>query len=87
LRRIGVLNLLGETDSESQAWDALLRKRLGELGWIEGSTVRITHFWGDGTADHGTAAGSVADAAIDLARSEDAIASALRSFDYCRVRF
>jgi putative ABC transport system substrate-binding protein len=51
LRRIGVLNLLGETDSESQAWDAVLRKRLGELGWIEGSTVRITHFWGDGTAD------------------------------------
>ena len=36
-RRIGVLSSLAETDVEAQAWDAAFRKRLFELGWIDGA--------------------------------------------------
>ena len=45
-RRIGVLSSLAETDVEAQAWDAAFRKRLAELGWIEGRNVRIDYRWG-----------------------------------------
>ncbi len=48
LRRIGVLSLAGETDVESQAWDTAFRKRLDELGWINGRNVRVDYRWGAG---------------------------------------
>jgi putative tryptophan/tyrosine transport system substrate-binding protein len=51
VRRIGVLNLLGETDPEAQAWDTAFRKRLVELGWIDGRNVRIDYRWGAGNLD------------------------------------
>jgi putative ABC transport system substrate-binding protein len=51
LRRIGVLSLLAETDAEAQAQDIAFRKRLGELGWINGGNVRVDHRWGDGNVD------------------------------------
>jgi hypothetical protein len=41
LRRIGVLSLAAETDVESQWEDTAFRKRLDELGWINGRNVRI----------------------------------------------
>jgi len=37
IRRVGVLSLLAEIDPEAQAWDAAFRKRLFELGWIDGA--------------------------------------------------
>ena len=45
--RIGVLSSLAETDLEAQAWDAAFRKRLVELGWIDGRNVhqRIIGIW------------------------------------------
>jgi putative ABC transport system substrate-binding protein len=45
-RHIGVLSSLAETDVEAQAWDAAFRKRLVELGWIDGRSVRIDYRWG-----------------------------------------
>ncbi len=51
LRRIGVLNALAETDPEGQVWDAAFRKRLDELGWIDGRTVKIDYRWGAGSLD------------------------------------
>src|ERR1700756_813841 len=50
-RRIGVLSSLAETDVEAQAWDAAFRKRLVELGWIEGRNVRIDYRWAAGSLD------------------------------------
>jgi putative tryptophan/tyrosine transport system substrate-binding protein len=50
-RRIGVLSSLAETDVEAQAWDAAFRKRLVELGWIEGRNVRIDYRWAAGSVD------------------------------------
>jgi putative ABC transport system substrate-binding protein len=51
LRRIGVLNSFAETDTEAQAWDAAFRKRLDELGWINGRNLRIDYRWGAGSVD------------------------------------
>ena len=51
MRRIGVLSSLAETDVEAQAGDAAFRKRLAELGWIEGRNVRIDYRWGAGSVD------------------------------------
>ena len=51
MRRLGVLSSLAETDTEAQAWDAAFRKRLVELGWIEGRSVRIDYRWAAGSVD------------------------------------
>jgi putative tryptophan/tyrosine transport system substrate-binding protein len=51
MRRVGVLSSLAETDSEAQAWDAAFRKRLVELGWIDGRSIRIDHRWAAGSVD------------------------------------
>ncbi len=48
LRRIGVLSLLAETDAEAQAQDAAFRKRLNELGWVDGRNVRVDYRWAAG---------------------------------------
>ena len=50
-RHIGVLTSLAETDVEAQAWDAAFRKRLVELGWIDGRNVHIDYRWGAGSVD------------------------------------
>src|ERR1700747_846107 len=50
-RRHGVLSSLAETDVEAQAWDAAFRKRLVELGWIEGRNVHIDYRWAAGSVD------------------------------------
>jgi putative tryptophan/tyrosine transport system substrate-binding protein len=51
MRRLGVLSSLAETDTEAQAWDAAFRKRLAELGWVDGSSVHIDYRWGAGSVD------------------------------------
>ena len=51
MRRIGVLSSLAETDLEAQAWDAAFRKRLVELGWIDGRNIHIDYRWGAGSVD------------------------------------
>ena len=51
MRRLGVLSSLAETDTEAQAWDAAFRKRLVELGWIDGRSVHIDYRWGAGSVD------------------------------------
>jgi ABC-type uncharacterized transport system substrate-binding protein len=51
LRRIGVLNLLAETDAEAQAQDAAFRKRLTDLGWVDGRNIRVDYRWGAGSVD------------------------------------
>ena len=42
VRRIGVLNGLAEADAETQTYDAAFRKRLDELGWIDGRNIQST---------------------------------------------
>ena len=51
MRHIGVLSSLAETDVEAQAWDAAFRKRLVELGWIDGRNISIDYRWGAGSVD------------------------------------
>lgn len=51
MRRVGILTLLAETDTQAQAWDAAFRKRLDELGWVEGRNLRLDYRWGDGSSD------------------------------------
>jgi len=51
VRRIGVLNGLAETDAEVQTYDAAFRKRLGELGWIDGRNIHIDYRWGAGSVE------------------------------------
>jgi len=49
-QRIGVLNSLAE-DPESQAWDTAFRKRLNELGWIEGRNIQLDYRWAAGKVE------------------------------------
>ena len=51
LRRIGVLFGVAETDLEGHAWDAAFRKRLAELGWIDGRNVTVATRWNNGSMD------------------------------------
>ncbi len=49
MRRIGVLSA-GADDPDGQAWDAAFRQGLQQLGWTEGSNVRIDARWAAGNA-------------------------------------
>ena len=51
LRRIGILSLFAETDAEAQAQDAAFRKRLTDLGWVDGRNIRVDYRWGAGSVD------------------------------------
>jgi putative tryptophan/tyrosine transport system substrate-binding protein len=51
VRRIGVLTGSDESNSDQQAWFAAFRKALQELGWTDGSNVRIDYRWAAGDAD------------------------------------
>jgi putative ABC transport system substrate-binding protein len=46
-----VLNILPESDPEGQAWDIAFRKRLNELGWINGRNIQLDYRWGGAIAD------------------------------------
>jgi putative tryptophan/tyrosine transport system substrate-binding protein len=49
--RIGILNSLAETDLAPQAWDAAFRKRLNDLGWIDGRNIHLDYRWGAGSVE------------------------------------
>jgi putative ABC transport system substrate-binding protein len=51
MRRIGVLMTLSANSSQGQARVAAFRQTLEQLGWIDGSNVRIDIRWGEGDAD------------------------------------
>ena len=51
VRRIGLLNSLAETDAEPQAWYAAFRKRLDELGWVDGRNIQLDYRWGNGSVE------------------------------------
>ena len=46
VRRVGVLTGTLETDPESQARYATFKQALQQLGWIEGTNLRIDYRWG-----------------------------------------
>ena len=48
MRRIGFLSLLAETDAGGQVQDAAFRKRLTDLGWVDGRNIRVDYRWGAG---------------------------------------
>jgi putative tryptophan/tyrosine transport system substrate-binding protein len=50
-RRVGILNLLGETDPEAQLWDTAFRKRLDDLGWVDGRNIRLDYRWAAGNVE------------------------------------
>ena len=50
MRRIGVLSSIGESDLEAQSMVAALHKALRELGWVDGSNIRIDHRWAAGNS-------------------------------------
>src|SRR5215469_549696 len=51
MRRIGVLMLYPENDSEGQLRATALRQGLRKLGWVTGRNVQIDFQWGFGDAD------------------------------------
>src|SRR3974390_1740951 len=51
MRRIGVLMLYPENDSEGQLRATALRQGLQKLGWVVGRNVQIDFRWGLGDAD------------------------------------
>lgn len=55
VRRLGVLITNKETDPEGQARVLALKKGLQSLGWIEGTNLRITYYWGAGNPDQAQA--------------------------------
>ncbi len=48
LRRISVLMGYAERDLEAKAWISAFMEGLKELGWMDGSNVRIDHRWATG---------------------------------------
>jgi putative ABC transport system substrate-binding protein len=48
---ICVLNALAETDADTQTYDAAFRKRLDELGWVDGCNIHIDYRWGAGSVE------------------------------------
>jgi putative ABC transport system substrate-binding protein len=51
MRRIGVLMVYAENDSEAQAWVAAFREGLQKLGWTEGRNIRIDTRWAAADAE------------------------------------
>src|SRR5829696_10554218 len=51
IRQIGLLSGLAPTDLEAASRIAALRDGLRELGWIDGSNIRILERWAAGDVD------------------------------------
>ena len=51
IRLVGLLNILAEDDPESRLRIAAFKKSLQELGWTEGSNVRIEARWAGGDVE------------------------------------
>jgi putative tryptophan/tyrosine transport system substrate-binding protein len=52
MRRIGVLMNVSADDPDAQANVVTFLKAMQQLGWIDGSNVRIEFRWGTGNADN-----------------------------------
>ena len=49
---VPTLGFLGPlSESAMSSWTAAFVKRLGELGWIDGRTIRVEYQWADGNSD------------------------------------
>lgn len=48
VRRVAALDLLAENDPVGRAQIAAFRKRIAELGWVEGRNIRIDERWAGG---------------------------------------
>ena len=55
LRRIGVLSLFAQDDPQGKIWEVAFRKRLSELGWVDGSNLEIQARWAAGDLDRAKA--------------------------------
>ena len=55
LRRIGVLSWFAQDDSQGKIWEVAFRKRLSELGWVDGSNLEIQARWAAGDLDRAKA--------------------------------
>ena len=51
MRRIGVLTLFSERDSEGRSRFSAFQEGLREAGWVEGRNIRIDYRWADGDPD------------------------------------
>jgi len=51
VRRVGVLSLQAEDDPLQQAWDTAFRRRLNELGWVDGRNIHFDYRWAAGSVD------------------------------------
>jgi putative ABC transport system substrate-binding protein len=51
VRRVGVLTAFAETDPEGRKRAQAIRHGLQELGWVEGSNIRIDYRWGAADAN------------------------------------
>jgi putative ABC transport system substrate-binding protein len=51
-QKLPVIGFLGPASAAAMsAWTAAFVQRLGELGWVEGRTIKIEYRWGDGQTD------------------------------------
>ena len=51
IRRVGVLMIPDKNDADGQAMVSAFQRRLSELGWNEGSNIKIDYRWGVGNPD------------------------------------
>jgi len=77
IRRVGVLILGAETDSEFQGRLTVFRQALQKLGWTEGDNVRIDVHWTGGSSQRvQEAASELASLAPDVVLSSGSVATA-----------
>jgi putative ABC transport system substrate-binding protein len=51
IKRVGVLMGIAESDPERQAFVSAFTQALAELGWRDGSNIRLDYRWGSGDSD------------------------------------
>ena len=51
IRRVGINMSFSETDREARSWVQEFVKQLGELGWLQGRTLRLDERWAAGKVE------------------------------------